>query len=289
MLGPLLFIIYINDLPKSVQSYTAIFADDTKLYRPIINAEDSNILQSDHNLLVEWCKVWLMNFKYSKCKHLPFGHNSPSRHYTMVSGTALHQICTVDEENDLGIMFSRNFKFKSHIHKMVQKANKVLGVINRTFKYLDPNIMHLLYTSLVRPHLDYASNIWNPYLLEDMCTIEKLQRRATKLIPSLKQCTYQERLSALNLPSLQYRRLRMDLIMTYKILQGTVHLRKDHFFIMNTNPTRTNGLKIYKHHCNKTLRRYSFSQRIIDHWNRLPSEIVNAPNLLSFKTQLDIF
>ena len=289
VLGPLLFIIYINDLPESVQSYAAIFADDTKLYRPIINAEDSNILQSDLDLLVEWCKVWLMNFNYSKCKHLPFGHNSPSRHYTMGSGTALHQICMVDEENDLGIMFSRNFKFKSHIHKMVQKANKVLGVTNRTFKYLDPNIMRLLYTSLVRPHLDYASNIWNPYLLEDMRTIEKLQRRATKLIPSLKQYTYQERLSALNLPSLQYRRLRMDLIMTYKILQGTVHLRKDHFFIMNTNPTRTNGLKIYKHHCNKTLRRYSFSQRIIDHWNRLPSEIVNAPNLLSFKTQLDIF
>ena len=82
---------------------------------------------------------------------------------------------------------------------MVQKANKVLGVINRTFKYLDPYIMHLLYTSLVRPHLDYASNIWNPYLLEDMRTIEKLQRRVTKFIPSLKQCTYQEKLSALNL------------------------------------------------------------------------------------------
>ena len=108
--------------------------------------------------------------------------------------------------------------------------------------------MCLLYTSLVRPHLDYASNIWNPYLLEDMRTIEKIQRRATKLIPSIKQCTYQERLSALNLPSLQYHRLRMDLIMTYKILHGTVHLRKDHIFTMNTNPTRTNGLKIYKHH-----------------------------------------
>ena len=67
----------------------------------------------------------------------------------MGSSAELHQICTVDEENDLGIMFSRDFKFRSHIHKMVQKANKVLGVINRTFKYLDPNIMHLLYTSLV--------------------------------------------------------------------------------------------------------------------------------------------
>ena len=111
----------------------------------------------------------------------------------MGSGAELHQICTVDEENDLGIMFSCDFKFRSHIHKMVQKANKVLGVINQTFKYLDPNIMCLLYTSLVHPHLDYASNIWNPYLLEDMRTIEKIQRRATKLIPSLKQCTYVSR------------------------------------------------------------------------------------------------
>ena len=186
MLGPLLFIIYINDLPEVVQSYIAIFADDTKLYRPIITPDDSNVLQSDLDLLDEWYKVWLMNFNYTKCKHLSFGHNSLSRQYTMGSVAELHQICTVDEENDLGIMFSCNFKFRSHIHKMVKKANKVLGVINRTFKYLDPNIMCLLYTSLVRPHLDYASNIWNPYLLEDMRTIEKIQRRATKLIPSIK-------------------------------------------------------------------------------------------------------
>ena len=103
--------------------------------------------------------------------------------------------------------------------------------------------------------------------------------------PNLFHClsNIHTRLSALNLPSLQYCCLRMDLIMTYKILHGTVHLSKDHFFIMNTNPTRTNGLKIYKHHCIKSARRYSFSQRIIDYWNRLPSEIVNTPNLLSFK------
>ena len=77
MLGPLLFIIYINDLPEVVQSYIAIFADDTKLYRPIITPDDSNVLQSDLDL-DEWCKVWLMNFNYTKCKHLSFGHNSPS-------------------------------------------------------------------------------------------------------------------------------------------------------------------------------------------------------------------
>ena len=96
--------------------------------------------------------------------------------------------------------------------------------------------MRLLYASLVRPYLDYASNIWNPHLLEDTCTIEKIQRRATKLIPSFKQYSYHERLSSLNLPSLQYRWLRMDLIMTYKILHGTVHLSKDHFFLWTLTP-----------------------------------------------------
>ena len=100
-----------------------------------------------------------MNFNYTKCKYLFFGLNSPTRQYTMGSSAELHQICTIDEENDLGITLSRDFKFRTHIHKIVQKANRVLGDIKCTFKYLDPNIMYLLYTSLVHPHLDYASNM----------------------------------------------------------------------------------------------------------------------------------
>ena len=85
--------------------------------------------------------------------------------------------------------------------------------------------------------------------------MQKIQRRATKLIPSFKEYTYYERLSTIYLPSLQYRCLRMDLIMTYKILHNKVYLRKDHLFTMNTYPTRSNGLKIYKNHCNKNVRR----------------------------------
>ena len=100
VLGPLLFIIYINDLPEALQSNVAIFADNTKLYRFIITADDSNILQSDLDLLVDWCKVWQMDFNFTKCKHLSFGLNTPSRQYTMGSSTGLHPIGTVDEEND---------------------------------------------------------------------------------------------------------------------------------------------------------------------------------------------
>ena len=118
---------------------------------------------------------------------------------------------------------------------------------------------------------------------------EKIKRRATKPIPFFQDHTYYERLSALNLPSLQYCRMRMDLIMTYKILHNEVNLRKDQFFIVNTSSIRSNGLKICKNRFNKNIRKYSFSPRIIDDWNGLPSEIANSPNLLSFKTQLDIF
>ena len=124
----------------------------------------------------------------------------------MGSGVELYQIYAISEENDLAVTFSHDLKFKSYIHKTAWSANRVLGVIYRTFKCLDSNMMRQLYTSLVRPHLDFASNIWNPYLLQGM---QKIQRRATKLIPSFKEYTYYERLSTINLPSLQYRCLRM--------------------------------------------------------------------------------
>jgi len=209
----------------------------------------SSILQSNLDLLVNWCNVWQMDFNYTKCKHLYIGLNSPSRHYTMGSGSELYQISTTDEETDLGITFSHDFKFRSHIHKIAQKANKVLGVINHTFKYLDPDIMHLLYTNLVHPHLDYMLVIYGTPTCWKTC-IPKVQRRATKLILSFNQFSYYERLSNLNLPSLQYCYLRMDPIITYKILRHCSP-QQGSLFTMNNNPTRTNGLKIHKYHCNK--------------------------------------
>ena len=94
-----------------------------------------------------------------------------------------------------GLLLIRALKFRTCTHKIAQKANKVLEVINCSFKYLNPDIMCLLYPN---PHLDYACNAWNPYLLQDMCTIEKIQCRVTKLISSFKQYSYYERLSLLN-------------------------------------------------------------------------------------------
>ena len=119
--------------------------------------------------------------------------------------------------------------------------------------------------------------------------LENVQRRATKLIPSLQNLTYSERLQNLNLPSLSYRCNRMDLIMTYKILNDNVLVDKDYFFTMNTSHTRSNGFKIYKKYNRTSTRRFTFSQRIINDWNSLPNDVVTSPNVLTFKSKLDNF
>ena len=166
----------------------------------------------------------------------------------------------------------------------------MLGTIKRNFNSRDPVVIRLLYTTLVRPILDYASTIWNPHHLGNIRELENIQRRATKFIPTLENLPYSDRLQSLNLPSLSYRRNRMDLIMTYKILNGAVLVDKEYFFTMNTSySTRSNGFKIYKKFNKTSTRRFAFSQRIINNWNSLPYEIATSPNVLSFKTNLDHF
>jgi len=289
VLGPTLFIIFVNDLPDCIQSYLGIFADDTKLYRPISSSGDPLILQDDINSTLQWCDTWLSFLNFPKCHHNTIGHSSSNTEYVLPSEVEDIPICTVAEEKDLGIVFDGQLKFSSHINQTITKANRVLGIIKRTFASRDANTIRLLYITLVRPILDYGSTIWNPHLMKNIRKLEAVQRRATKLISSFNNLTYFERLQKLNLPSLLYRRTRMDLIMTYKILNNLVSVDKDYFFTVNTNPTRSNGLKLFKSRFNTLTRGHSFSQRIINDWNNLPWEIVSAPNVLIFKTKLDVF
>ena len=146
-----------------------------------------------------------------------------------------------------------------------------------------------LYVSLVRPHLEYASEIWNPHLIGDIQVLEKVQKRATKLVPDLRQLTYSDRLPALNLPSLLYRRRRMHMITVFKIVHGLEGVPFDNFFTFHNTITRGNGYKLFKHFCHLNVRKFSFAQRIIDDWNQLPTFLIESPDILTFKTKLEIF
>ena len=280
---------YVNDLPDYIKSSLGLFADDTKIYRPIISPTDIDLLQQDLKLLLDWCGTWLSSLNFTKCKHMSIGQKSTTNQCYFYLDNEAHQICTVKEEKDLSVIFDEHLHFNTHIKEIIHKANNVLGTIKRTFNSRDANLIRLLYTTLVRPILDYSSTIWNPYQMGVIRELENVQRRATKLIQSLQSLTYSERLQNLNLPSLSYRRNRMDLIMTYKILNENVLVDKDYSFTMNTSHTRSNGFKIYKKYNRTSTRRFTFSQRIINDWNYLPNDVVTSPNVLTFKSKLDNF
>lgn len=124
------------------------------------------------------------------------------------------------EEKDLGIKFHSSLKFDSHISTVVNKANQIIGLIKRSFYFMDKSLFLKLYKTLVRPHLDYGNSIWYPISKKNIQSIENVPRRATRIVPELKNLTYEERLFELNLPTLEYRRKRGDLIHMFKIIHG---------------------------------------------------------------------
>ena len=171
---------------------------------------------------------------------------------------------------------------------MIKKANQITGLIKRTFTFINPEIFTKLYKSHVRPHLEYANVIWHPIFKRQMISLEKVQRRATKIIPELKDLPYIERLKKLNLPSLEYRQLRGDLLQTFKIIHDIDNIDKNEFFSMSDNETRNKNLKLFKHFA-KTKVRYNFLPfRINNIWNSLHTNTRNSKDILTFKKNIDI-
>ena len=112
----------------------------------------------------------------------------------------------------MGVIFDGKLPFDAHIQNCISKANRILGIIKRSFSYLDKEPFLLIYKSMVRPHLEYANSIWSPKLERQSAAIERVQRRATKLLYEIREWLYEKRLKFLNLPSLKYRRYRGDVI-----------------------------------------------------------------------------
>ena len=153
---------------------------------------------------------------------------------------------------------------------------------------MDEFTLVLLYKSLIRPLLEYGQPIWYPYLLRQSRALEKIQRRATKLIPDLKHLPYKERLMRLNMQSLKYRRLRGDLIQVFKIITFSNEETISKFFTFsNSNNTRGHNLKLFKKSCRTDIRKHSFSNRVINVWNNLSVFTVYAPDINTFKKFLD--
>ena len=296
VLGPALFVIYINDLPIGLDTKCYMFADDTKLYRETDqDPRQEDKLQNDLMQLQRWSDKWLLRFHPDKCKRL-FVHanqQAPRRRQLYLTKTAedgnttVIDLETVESHKDLGIRVDEKIQFRDHINDIVSKANQMMGLIRRTFKELTKEVFIPLYKALVRSRLEYGQAIWSPDKLMDIRKIEGVQRRATKQVKGLRNLSYPDRLRALNLPTLSYRRLRGDMIEMYKIM----HDHYDKSTTINITPMVSNlrghKYKVFQHRASTELRKHSFRCRTPKHWNPLPKEVAEAPSIQAFERRLD--
>ena len=191
-------------------------------------------------------------------------------------------------QRDLGVYVDNDLKFRKQAASAVAKASQVLALIRKSFRAINCDTLPLLFKSLVRPHLEYGCCIWGPFSKADRKAVERVQRRATKLVPDLRHRPYTERLRLLDLPSLYYRRRRGDMIKTYQVLHGEMDVRQEDFFTPALDRrTRGHPWKLNKGQAQSRTRRLCFSTRVISDWNSLPPEVVLAPSLGAFKSRLD--
>ena len=196
-------------------------------------------------------------------------------------------LSAVDHHKHLGVWLESSLSWDYHINYICAKANKVLSLIRRTFGSNNPEGVSTAYKTLVRPILEYGCQVWNPYLVKHIKSIESIQRRATRVICGSEK-EYQERLGVLKWPSLELRRKFICLVQMYKIIFGHCDIdphmffdfnvlaktRKNHNFKIRPKKTRTNYFK------------FSFFNRYITDWNSIPTNITHASSLSSFKSHL---
>ena len=291
VLGPLCFIIFINDIDDITILITIMnkFADDTKLGHRVITQADREVLQSCLDKLEDWATTWCMDFNVLKCKVLHVGRNNKKYEYTM-KGVTLE---SVDKERDIGVIIDKSLKPSLQCAEAAKKAAIVLGQITRAFIYRDRVTFLKLYTQFVRCHMEFAIQAWAPWTAGDIEVLEKVQRRAVNLITGLKGKTYPDKLRELGLQSLAERRVRSDMIQVFKIMKGIDKVDKNIWFkTVGRNPlhqTRNNAFEenIIPTRSRTDVRLNFFSNRVVQAWNSLPSDTKAARTLNRFKFLLD--
>ena len=287
VLGPSLFLFYINDLPENLNSTVRLFADDTIVYLTITSASDGQTLQEDLNKLATWEHLWKMEFHPDKCTVLTVSKkkNPIIFDYTLHNHTLAHEEST----KYLGCTITSDLNWGTHVSNICKKANQTLGFLHRNLHISSRSIKERAYKSLVRPQLEYSSTVWDPYQQGHIDMIEKVQRRAARYVMGKyrNRSSVGDMLQQLEWKSLRTRRTEARLCMMYKIVNNKVAIDPANYF---TQPIRRSR-HMYQHSfavpsATKDSRKWSFFCNTIRDWNSLPPDIAAAKSLEIFKSQV---
>lgn len=283
VLGPLLFLIYINDLPTHVSSKMCLFADDCVLYRKIIHHSDIMTTQKDLNSINEWCRTWRMELNINKCKSMRISRTNVMSPTYLLNNTPLE---CVTSYRYLGVHITNNLSWKTHIDHITAKANRTLGYIRRNFSLAPSSLKLLLYTTYIRPQLEYASSVWDPGHVTLIHSLEAIQNRSARFILNNYQRTASitNMKAFLHLPLLSTRRKISRLCLFHKTFYHNTYLRSLWVQPPSYISSRLNHRqKVHLPHCNTVSYSHSFIPQTSKEWNYLPASLTCITDTDNFK------
>ena len=290
VLGPALFLVYINDLPQWVRSTPRLFADDCLLYREINSREDASLLQEDLDSLQRWEKTWLMEFAEEKCKVIRI---TKKKHHNIIFYDYSIHGYTLEAEQEgkyLGVVLHERLSFNSHISVILKKAATTRQFLQRNLGGCSIEVKATSYTTFVRPILEYASTVWDPVgHRTNQRRLEAEQNRAARfVIGDYRRTTSMTGIiRQLQWESLAERRAKAKAIMAYRILNGLV-FTPSNFLAQSDIPSRTRGAlyKLVIPHSRTDVYRNNFVVSASHLWNGLPVGVAQADNIEAFKGRL---
>ena len=286
VLGPLLFLIYVNTLAAGLQCKWYAYADDFKLYS-VGSVGSITTLQSDLDIFVNRATSWNLKFNLDKCVVMRFGGSvgDGSRSRYRLSG---EELSFVDSHKDLGVIVDVGLKFHLHVGRVVRKTNGLLNQLLSGTVCRESGFMVTLFVSHIRPMMDFGARLWNVGFLGDLRKLERIQRRWLMQADGLGDAPYRDLLRTLRLFSVYGRMLRGDLIKIWQVFHPKVDVGLDNLFDQQFHlATRSNGYKLAIPRCRTEVRRRFWSVRCVERWNSLPAEVVQASNVGTFKHRLD--
>ena len=290
ILGPLLFLIFINDFEFNVKSDVFLFADDANLSKPYVNPHDAaQCINSDLNALEKWAADWMINFNASKTTFINFSLKKKKTNLLLsFKGIQLEQ---VDEHKHLGVIFTSDLRWTRHIDERVSKAGQQLGLLRRRGKFLSRAQKETIYCSMIRPIIEYGSMLYNNCSLHDSNRIEGVQRKAALICTgAIKRTESKKLMTELNWDSLSQRRAFAKLCILYKIIKGMSPPYLGQRYIV-TSSTRVSRLtdashRLFQPLCRLSCYQSSFFPSTIKLWNALPSDVAGCSSVMLFKISL---